>query len=81
MPTRFSVRVVRSDGEPREGVRVGADVGWLDGVAMEYTDNDGWATFELSENYMSAEIYVEGDSQGTHPVSDGDTLSFTVDYD
>lgn len=81
MATSFSVRVVRSDGEPRHGVRVAADFGLLDGIATEYSDSDGWATFELSGNYVSAEIYVDGESQGTHPVSDGETFSFTVDPD
>ncbi len=75
----FSVRVMNSEDKPRSGVRLGADFGVLRGVATGYTDSDGWATLRMGDD-ASAEIYVDGESQGTHYVTDGDTFSFTVDY-
>ena len=75
----FSVRVVNSDDKPRKGVRVGANFGVLRGSASGYTDSDGWAILRMRDN-ASAEIYVDGESQGTHYVTDGETFSFTVDY-
>jgi hypothetical protein len=81
----FSVRVVDSDGKPRKGVKVGYDFGLVDGADSAYTDSDGWATLHFSPAGGGVsgvgEIYVEGESQGRHTVEDGDTLSFTVDYD
>jgi hypothetical protein len=75
----FSVRVMNSKDQPRRGVRVGANFGVLRGSASGYSDRDGWATLSMGAN-ASAEIYVDGQSQGTHYVTDGATFSFTVDY-
>ena len=78
MAKSFSVRVVRRDGQPRQGVRVAASFGWWDGTTEAYTDSDGWAVLEFVTN-ATAEIYVYGKSQGRHSVSGGETFSFTVD--
>ena len=75
----FSVRVTRSDGTPRKGVTVAAVFGVIDGVSSEYTDSDGWATL-YCPGAATPEISVDGRSQGKHPVREGRTLSFTVDY-
>ncbi len=75
----FAVRVMNSAGKPRTGVRVGADFGVLSGVATAYTDSDGWARLRFAAD-ATATIYVDGESQGDHYVSDEETLSFTVDY-
>jgi hypothetical protein len=73
----FSVRVVDSDGDPRSGVRVYVNYGLMNGGATEYTDDDGWAVFEPSGDYSSAEIYVDGDCMGDYGIEDGETFSFS----
>lgn len=78
MSMSFSVRVVNEDGRPRRGIRVYVDFGFANGGRTEYTDDSGWATFEPSGDYVSAEIFVDGDSQGEHGITDGETFSFTL---
>jgi len=75
----FSVRVLNSENKPRRGVRVGANFGVLRGSSSGYTDSDGWAILSMGDN-ATAEIYVEGKTQGKHYITDGDKFSFTVDY-
>ena len=78
MSMSFSVRVVDSGGRPRSGIRVYADYGLMNGGATEYTDDSGWAEFTPAGDYVSAEIFVDGDSEGELGISDGDTFSFTL---
>lgn len=78
MSISFSVRVVDEDGDPRKGISVYANYGLLHGGHSEYTDEDGWATFEPSGDYTTAEIIVDGDNQGEYPISEGETFSFTL---
>jgi len=78
MSMSFSVRVVDEHGRPRRGIRVYADFGIWNGGLTEYTDDSGWATFEPSGDYVTAEIFVDGESQGDHGISDGETFSFTL---
>lgn len=75
----FKVRVVDEDGDPVEGTRVSVNFGILNGVAKEYTDEDGWAEFSnLDGDIVTGEFYVNGESQGEHSTYDGDTYSFTI---
>lgn len=79
MAMTFSVRVVNSEGRPRRGIRVYADFGLMHGGLTEYTDDNGWATFHTAGDYVSAELFVDGDSYGDYGVSNGETFSFTLD--
>lgn len=79
MSTSFSVRVVNSNGNPMRSIRVYADFGILSGGITEYTDDNGWAEFNASGNYVSVELFVDGNSYGDYGVSDGETFSFTLD--
>jgi hypothetical protein len=45
MGMTFAVRVVDDDGDGREGIRVYADFGTMNGGLTEHTDSDGWAHF------------------------------------
>ena len=45
----FSVRVVRSDGDPAEDVGVMIDYGILGGCDEKRTDSDGWVEFHNHE--------------------------------
>jgi hypothetical protein len=81
MAFSFSIRVVDSDGDPRESVRVQVSdprpIG--DGSLEEYTDADGWAYFEWPNGSSAGfDVYVDGEEQGYHSLEDDDTLSFTV---
>ena len=78
MSKSFSVHVVDAGGSPRSGIRVYADYGSMNGGATEYTDDSGWAVFTPTGDYVSAGIFVNGESQGEVGISDGDTFSFTL---
>jgi hypothetical protein len=74
----FSVRVVRSDGEPAEDVGVMIDYGFLGGGCDEKrTDSDGWVEFS-NHGESPGTIWVHGEKMGDHSLSDGKTYSFTV---
>jgi len=79
MSMSFSVRVVDQDGDPMSGIKVTADFGLLHGQSSDYTDDGGWAMIEASGDYVTCTIYVKGENQGEHPISDGDTFSFTIE--
>lgn len=72
MSMKFHVVVFR-DGEPRPNVRVTADFG-IYGQSKDSTDDDGLATIETADDYTSAEIFVDGSSEGTYSVEDGETI-------
>jgi len=63
MPT-ITVRVLR-DGEPVSGHRVVFDVSGLGGgiSEAEYTDSDGYATFE-AEYGQEGDVFVDGRNEG-----------------
>lgn len=74
----FSVRVVDDDGDPREGASVTVFYsGLLGGHETQYTDEDGWTTFQNYED-RGGEVFVEGENMGEHSLSDGRTYSFTI---
>lgn len=79
MGTSFSVRVVDSEGEPRSGISVYANFGLMHGGLTERTDDNGWAEFEASGDYVTVELFVDGESEGDHGLEDGETFSFKVD--
>lgn len=78
MSMSFSVKVVDSHGSPKSGVRVYADFGLWNGGLTEYTGDDGWAEFNTAGDYVTMELFVDGENYGHHPVSDGETYSFTL---
>ena len=73
----FSVRVVRSDGDPAEDVGVMIDYGILGGCDEKRTDSDGWIEFHNPDE-KSGTIWVYGEKMGDHSLADGKTYSFTV---
>ena len=75
----FTVRVVDEAGRPQSGIKVAVDFGILHGMAEEYTDSNGWATFDnLNGDVVCGEFYVGGESQGEHSTHDRDSYSFTI---
>lgn len=80
----FSVRAVNPSGEPLEDLEVIIDLG-MGGHASENTDSDGWAEFEIAPivvgSTRSVGIRVNGYEQGDYLVEDGETYSFTLDWD
>ena len=73
----FSVRVVRSDGDPAEDVGVMIDYGILGGCDEKRTDSDGWVEFHNPDE-KSGTIWVHGEKMGDHSLADGKTYSFTL---
>jgi len=51
----------------------------MHGGLTERTDDNGWAEFEASGDYVTVELFVDGESEGDHGLEDGETFSFTVD--
>ena len=75
---RFSVRVVRSDGEPAADVGVMISyLGMLGGNDEKRTDSGGWVEFHNYDNSPGT-IWVHGRKMGDHSLADGKTYSFTV---
>jgi hypothetical protein len=79
-----AIKIVDDDGDAVEGARV-LIIGWgfTGGTISEYTDDDGWAEFELDpwnkDSFHAASISVDGDEVcGEISIDDGETLSFTV---
>jgi len=81
---RFSVRVIDQRGNPYVDVRVYAhQAGLLGEAGSEYTNSDGWVTFE--NPYWSDEktaygvtIYVLGEEFGPFDITGDDSFSVTV---
>ncbi len=81
----WSVRVVDEDGNGVRGARVAYQCGLISGVGTEYTDDDGWVTFDLIRGVMGGvtaveRIWVNGEEvrdDAFYP-EDGDTFSFTL---
>lgn len=74
----FSVRVIDEEGNPRKGISVMADFGFMNGTSTETTDDSGWAEFNTSGKYVSMDLYVDGSKRGNYSVSEGKTYSFTI---
>lgn len=75
---RFSVRVMRSDGEPAGDVGVMISyLGVLAGHDEKRTDSDGWVEFHNHDDNPGT-IWVHGEEKGDHSLADGKTYSFTI---
>ena len=83
---KFSIRVVGEDGDGVEGVKVSYQCGHISGVGSEYTDDDGWAEFEIIPETLGngvipiRKIWVNGEEVSDDVIypEDGDTFSFTL---
>ena len=76
----FSIRVVDQNGEPMRGIRVGVSWGFWSGGLHEYTDDNGWVSFDNSDDSLtSAEFFIKGDSVGEHTTYSGETYSFSIE--
>ncbi|OGR66844.1 MAG: hypothetical protein A2081_02955 [Elusimicrobia bacterium GWC2_61_19] len=78
MSMRFYVVIFDSDGDPRAGVKVTADFGVMNGQASDYSDDNGLATIDTAGDYVTAEIFVDGASEGDYGVSDGETIKINT---
>lgn len=78
MSIRFHVIVFDDDGDPRSGVRVTADYGILNGQDSDYTDSNGLATLSGSQDYVTAELFVDGSSEGDYSVGDGEVIKINT---
>ena len=81
----FSIRVMDSDGDPKEGIEVFCFLNLVNGTCTETTDADGWVTIPiyqkiLGDSAISVEtIYVDGEIvREDYGPEDGDTMSFTI---
>ena len=73
----FSIRVVDEDGRPRRSVKIMVGYGAMGGVGTEYTDDDGWTTWEIHD-HVSFKVYIDGGDGISRSFTDGDAVSFTV---
>lgn len=81
----FSIRVVDEDGTGISGAKVSYQCGSMSGIGTEYTDDDGWATFDIIHGVLGGRIPIEKIWVNSEEVSDnvtypedGDTFSFTL---
>ncbi len=72
----FSVRIVDEDGNPRSGVKVLINWPWT--WSAEYTNDDGWAEFDVDGGPATGKVSAGGDELGEIVPEDGETFSFTV---
>lgn len=73
----FSVRVMRSNGQPAGDVGVMIDYGLLNGMDEKRTHRDGWAEFHNHGNKPGT-IWIHGHNMGSHSLADGKSYSFTI---
>lgn len=81
---KWSVRVVDESGDGVAGVKVMYQCGRISGVGCEYTDDDGWAQFDIIEQVLGGgpiavhKIWVDGEemSDDVFYPEDGNTFSF-----
>jgi hypothetical protein len=83
MGNQVDVQVLDNDGDPMSGVKVTIAIGgWMSGGTIEeYTDDDGRAEFETSQDYESHRdfwIHVRGQTFGPYHIWGG---AFTVQLD
>lgn len=82
---RFTVHVLRSDQSEASGVHVQAfDVSGLFGDNDSgYTDSDGEVSFNIPTTLtgfpINVEIYADGGKIGSYTVSDGESITVTLD--
>ncbi|MFQ5688503.1 MAG: hypothetical protein ACE5GV_17795 [Candidatus Scalindua sp.] len=77
----FSIRVMKTNGQPAKGVRVSVDFGMWSGQSKEYTDSSGWAEFSnLDGKLVTGKIFINGVSQGDYRTHSGNSHSFTIDW-
>jgi len=75
---RFSIRVMRDDGEPAVDVGVMIDYGIFNGGTEEQrTGRDGWVEFHNRDG-VPGTIWVHGENMGEHSLDDGKTYSYTI---
>ena len=79
MSMDISVRVVDDEGNGQSGLRVTLDFGMMYGQSTEFTDDDGWANFEIGGDYDTCTIFIDGDNYGDHSVEDGESFSFVLE--
>ena len=83
MSNSLDVQVLDSDGDPMSGVEVTIAIdGWVSGGTInEYTDDDGHAEFETTQDYEDFQdfwIRVRGQTFGPYDIGGG---AFTVQLD
>lgn len=77
----FSIRVVDDEGNGIEGKKVIVfHHGLMGGHQEEYTDDEGWVTFERYDHTPSiTKVYVDGDLVDSDiSPDDGETYSYTI---
>lgn len=78
------IRVVDDDGDGIEGASVSMHFfGLVGGYLAEYTDEDGWAFFEIESTHSSEmiieTIYVNGNEVDSDlTIRDGESLSYSI---
>jgi hypothetical protein len=77
----FSIRIIDEDGDGVSDIKVSVSFDSLGGWLEEFTDSDGWATFEPSGHHVSCKVYVRDELLGEVGIEDGDTFSFNIDSD
>ena len=73
----FAIRVVDEDGSPISGKEVYITQSGFGGSQGQYTDEDGWATFEFYCLRFYGTARVDGEACDID-MSDGETMSITT---
>ena len=73
----FSIKVMRSDGNPAKDVGVMIDYGIFHGTDENRTNSEGWVEFH-NHGDKSGYIWIHGHKMGNHSLGDGKTYSFTI---
>lgn len=77
-----SIRVVGNNGTGVAGQTVKIYFPFWYGIGTEYTDDDGWAVFEVDTDRSDFIVDIAVNHQFVAEsvrLSDGDTMSFTID--
>jgi len=76
----YSIRIVNENGD---GISH-EEVSVLSTLTndSDFTDGDGWVTFENSSMFdgIRIKVYFKGELLGEEWIEDGDTFSFTYNY-
>jgi hypothetical protein len=76
----FSIRVVDEKGRPCRSVKVTVDFGIWNGQSSEYTDDNGWTTFDNSDgDLVTGEVFINHESKGDISTYSGETYSYVLD--
>jgi hypothetical protein len=82
MAIEYGIRVVDTDGDGVEGVKVFVSYSWT--WHEDLTNDDGWVHFEKENAFppfdiVTADIFVDDDKVADQiSIEDGDTFSFTI---